>query len=319
MNTATDTIDSVKNLFTNSIQNATSSMNKLSSSVKQTYDSVNGSGLYIGLIFIIVLCLFVALLLYYYITNYVFLHISKIVNETKVPVVCTEKHQYVFEYDKTENGDRRSFTFWIYIHDMNKNRGTYKNVFNVSETKSVDDISKSSPYIFLDQNDNKLYIRFKDKLTRSSPVTKHSELTQASIDGFMKTGITIPYVPLQRWVHIGVVCNANSYKNYMYAYVDGDLVNTISSNEVDKHINSSTIAKDFKNLDLNVSGYLNVGGNNNDADGPGFSGLITKITTYNYELNQKDIYNNYYKGPIDGLLYSLGLAKYGVRSPIYKL
>ena len=52
----------------------------------------------------------------------------------------------------------------------------------------------------------------------------------------MKTGIVIPYIPLQRWVHIAIICNANSYKNYIYAYVDGDLVSTTSNNEKDRYL-----------------------------------------------------------------------------------
>ena len=40
---------------------------------------------------------------------------------------------------------------------------------------------------------------------------------------------------------------------------------------------------------------------------------------FNYDLNDRDIYNNYNEGPIDGFLAKLGLGAYGVRSPIYRI
>jgi hypothetical protein len=243
--------------------------------------------------------------------------------ETKTPVICTEKSRFPFVYDKTGNGDRRSYTFWIYIHDMNKYKGIYKNVFNVSATENNTDINQASPYIFLDNNDNRMYVRFADN--DNTTAIKYSEITDANLGEKLSSGITIPYIPLQRWVHIGIVCNANSYKNYIYAYVDGDLVSSTSTGETDNHIKTDSGLKDsttknLKKLNLNITGFLNIGGNNNDYnEGTGFSGLVSKITTYNYELNQKDIYNDYYKGPIGGFLSKLGLSNYGVRSPIYKI
>ena len=40
---------------------------------------------------------------------------------------------------------------------------------------------------------------------------------------------------------------------------------------------------------------------------------------YNYDLNDRDIYNDYNEGPIDNLLAKLGLGAYGIRSPVYKI
>ena len=289
----------------------------LSSSVQSGYNSLfEGSSLYIGLIVVVIVCVLIAYLLYYLITTRVFLQSMLMAKETKSPVVCTEKQRYKFIYDKTGNGERRSFTFWIYIHDMNKYKGMYKNVFNITATEKNIDLTKTSPFVFLDKDNNRMYVRFGSSLPE--PSINYSQLTETGINEFMKQGIVIPYIPLQRWVHIGIVCNSNSYKNYIYAYVDGDLVNSTSTNEEDTYLGN--VKKDLRNLDLNVNGFLNIGGNNNDfAEGPGFSGLVSKITTFNYELNQKDIFNDYYKGPIGGFLAKIGLSNYGVRNPIYKI
>jgi len=302
-------LDSLKNTFS-------STASTLTSTVKENYNSLFNSGyIYFGLIAVVIVCVLLAYLLYYLITTRLFLQVKVVAEETKTPVVCNEKRKIKFTYDKTGNGERRTFSFWIYLHDMNKYKGMYKNVFNVNETEDIVNINKPSPFIFLDKSNNRLYIRFSKK--GSTAEFKYSYLDQ-SLSEFMRQGIVIPYVPLQRWVHIAVVCNANSYKNYIYAYVDGDLVNSTSTNEKDSVLEGSI--KDLRDLNLNVQGFLNIGGSPNDfAEGPGFSGLISKVTTYNYELNQKDIYDDYSSGPIGGILSRLGLSNYGVRSPIYKI
>lgn len=301
-------LDSLKNTLS-------STSSTLTSKVKENYDSLFNSGyLYFGLIAVVIVCVLLAYLLYYLITTRLFLQVKVVAEETKTPVVSNEKRKIKFTYDKTGNGERRTFSFWIYLHDMNKYKGMYKNVFNVNETEEVVNINKPSPYIFLDKNNNRLYIRFSKK--GSTAEFKYSQLDGSLVE-FMRQGIVIPYVPLQRWVHIAIVCNANSYKNYIYAYIDGDLVNSTSTGEKDSVLDG---VKDLRDLNLNVQGFLNIGGSPNDfAEGPGFSGLISKVTTYNYELNQKDIYDDYSSGPIGGILSRLGLSNYGVRSPIYKI
>jgi hypothetical protein len=159
----------------------------------------------------------------------------------------------------------------------------------------------------------------------------------------MQSGISIDYVPIQRWVHVAVVCNSNTFKTTLYAYVDGELVKTVSHNETFKLVGyenkyddrepgncntTETICyknDDYKtklnNLNLNMTGYLYVGNSRDYSKGigPGFYGLLSSFTSYNYELNQQDIYSIYNDGPITGFFAKLGLGSYGVRSPVYKL
>jgi hypothetical protein len=84
---------------------------------------------------------------------------------------------------------------------------------------------------------------------------------------------------------------------------------------------NASIKTDYSNIDLNTSGFLYTGNTEgyDGAVGAGFSGLISKFTSFNYELNQTDIYNDYNAGPIDGILAKLGLGLYGIRNPIYKI
>jgi hypothetical protein len=322
----TNPFESIKEIFssgTNTIRKTTSS---ITSSIDPSYaDYFNNNSLYIGLLIVIIICVIIAYYLYTLITTKLFLNVKDVANETNVPVICTEQRKINFTFEKTGNGERRSYTFWIYIHDMNKYNNNYKNVFSIRGNDKTQDLNAASPYIFLDSTQNRMYVRFGKTSININQQKLYGDISTGNLHEIMKQGIVIPYVPLQRWVHIAIVCNANSYKNYIYAYVDGDLVNTTSHGEYDRYIttcgsDNKCATKDLRDLDLNVNGLLTIGGIANDlAEGPGFSGLVSKITTFNYELNQKDIYDEYYNGPIGNLLAKVGLGMYGVRSPIYKL
>lgn len=288
------------------------------SQISNYYQNVsNNSGLYIGLFIAIIFTTIVAILLYSYIGSQLFSKKKQIVSSTKIPILGTKSSKFTAEFAKTANGSRRSFSFWIYINDMAKYKGLYKNVLALSNNGNDFNPNTSSPHIFLDKDNNSLYIRFNTKSNNKSelcPTLNNIE----DIQTYMKSGIYIKYIPLQRWVNIAIVCNTDSFNTSLYTYIDGDLVSTVS-NETKYKINSIDITANLLDIDLNLSGYLYVGSDNISKCGPGFSGLLTNFTSYNYELNQQDIFDIYNKGPIDGLLARLGLSAYGIRSPIYKL
>lgn len=131
----------------------------------------------------------------------------------------------------------------------------------------------------------------------------------------MQQGIVIPYIPLQRWVHVAIVVNENSNGGTIVAYVDGDISKIVTTGEIRENGTSLVL----RNLELDKMGDLYVGGSYDSLFGIGFSGLISKVTLYNYDLNDKDIYKDYNEGPLSGFLSSLGLSNYGLRSPIYKI
>lgn len=305
--------------FTEAVNSGNNVITNTTGSLKEQYgDYFKNNYIYIGLIAVVGFCFLVGWFLYRIITTKLFLHIKEIAEDTKVPIIGTEKKTFKFEYEPTGNGERRSYTFWIYIHDMNKYQNNYKRVLCMSKNEGETVYDKCSPYVFLDTTQNRMYVRFGSKA--STATNTYGYITESSLDSVMTTGITVPYIPLQRWVHVALVCNANSYKNYIYAYVDGDLVNTTSTNEIDRYIKNSALPKDLTKMDLNISNVLTVGGSPSDlVNGNGFSGLISKFTTFNYELNQKDIFDDYYSGPIGGFMAKLGLGMYGLRSPVYKL
>ncbi len=296
-------------------------MNSTSQITDYYQNMSNNSTLYIGLFVVIIFTIIIAILLYSYIGSQLFSKSSQIINDTKIPVLGTKSSKFTAELAKTANGSRRSFTFWIYINDMSKYKGQYKNVVALSNNGNEFNPNTSSPHIFLDTNNNSLYVRFNTKGNKETNLCP-SLSSDTNIKEYMKTGIFIKYVPLQRWVNVAIVCNSDSFNTSIYSYIDGDLVSTVT-NESKYNIGNDKynieVISDLTNIDLNLSGYLYVGSDSAGKCGPGFSGLLTNFTSYNYELNQQDIYNVYNKGPIDGLLARMGLSAYGIRSPIYKL
>ena len=279
------------------------------------FGDMNKSTIAFGLIFLIIICLFIAYGLYYFISYSIFNQSRIIIEGTKVPILCNQFNKFsITSFNKTGNGKRRSYTFWIYIHDLNKFSGSYKHVFHIGDTG---DIRRSSPFVFLDSQENKMYVRFSaihdDTFTESYPSVQN--LDPSELSSFMQQGIEIPYIPIQRWVHIAIVVNENANGGSIAAYVDGDISKIVNTGEILP--NGSQLK--IRDLDLDKMGDLYVGGGFDSTSGPGFSGLLSKISTYNYDLNNKDVYADYNQGPLDGFLASMGLANYGLRSPIYKI
>lgn len=267
-----------------------------------------------GLLFVILLSIFVSYGLYFVISASIFNQSRIIVEGTKVPVLCNVYNKFeITSFNKSGNGKRRSYTFWIYINDMNTYNGSYKHVWHIGSTSSI---KTASPFVFLDAYQNKMYFRFAslsgDTFEDSASV---QNLTSTQLITFMQQGIEIPYIPMQRWVHIAVVVNENANGGTVVAYVDGDISKIVSTGEPNENGGSIKV----NNLDLDKMGDLHVGGTFEGSIGPGFSGLISKVALFNYDLNDKDIYNDYNKGPLSGFLSSLGLASYGLRNPIYKI
>lgn len=133
-------------------------------------------------------------------------------------------------------------------------------------------------------------------------------------------GVIIDYVPLQRWVHIAIVVNETIDKGLITTYVDGEVVDSISSKDRVTLSTGTTIPVNFTGLNITKTGDVYTGGDVNDEDlQQGFPGIIGKINVSNFDMNGKEVYNMYIKGPIDNLASKIGLPAYAVRSPIYKI
>ena len=267
------------------------------------------------IIFLVLITIIVGYFLYYIITDNILYQQKIEVSGTEVPIICNELSEFKINRNLTNsNGIKRSYGFWIYINDINKYNGNFRHIAHVGDKH--ENIKNASPYIFLDNYSNKIHFRFAPKddalsnTQRLNPVKTPDELLTYD-NNTKKCGITIKYVPIQRWVHIVVVISdANS--GVVYTYIDGEL-SDVEDNKTNRLI--------LHELNFENTGNLYVGGSalNSVVETMGFSGLMSKFTLYNYDLNKNDIYKEYNKGPLNGLLTSMGIGSYGLRNPIYKL
>ena len=331
-NTATNLVKNTASTVTNTIKNSVQNMGNKPETI-------------IGLVIVIIFAGIVAWLMYRFVTKTVFNQSKLVASGTKIPVLCNKLNKFSLDYKlPSGNGLKRTYTFWIYIKDMAHQY--FKNVLYIGNETQLKD---RSPQIFLDKQKNKLFIRFskkqdfynKDQYQDSIEWGENGggasidEFFQSGAEGvlgpytskfkdYMKQGVCIEYVPIQRWVHIGIVINdyGTSTGGSIATYVDGDLVGIAGHGETIRGLGEDLdgVHKyDITNLDLDKNENLVVGGEHDPDTTPGFAGLLCKFTMFNYDLNDRDIHNNYNEGPIDNFMAKLGLGAYGVRSPIYKM
>jgi uncharacterized protein YxeA len=270
------------------------------------------------IIFLVLITIIVGYFLYYIITDNILYQQKIEVSGTEVPIICNELSEFKISRNLTNsNGIKRSYGFWIYINDINKYSGNFRHIAHVGDKHEK--IQNASPYIFLDKTTNQIHIRFapKDDTTITSGdklniITDVNRLLKYD-NTTKRCGITIKYVPIQRWVHVVVVISdVNS--GVVYTYIDGELSDVEDNKNFDNKLH-------LHELNFENTGNLYVGGSalNSVVDTMGFSGLMSKFTLYNYDLNKNDIYKEYNKGPLNGLLTSMGIGSYGLRNPVYKL
>jgi hypothetical protein len=363
-------MESVKNSVTSMFSNSnpasststptpdtlSSSSAAASASATGSQSPVTGSRIaYLALIAAIVAlaCFVIAYVLYRLINKKTKSKAGYLLPESKVPILGTELSKLDgSKIPGSGNGVRRTIMFWIYIHDVDKFKGSMiRNVFYRGDRThggKMDPIAHS-PSVWLDGELNKLHIRFaKNNETQTEQKYRYidSATTYSVADDqpaektrfdLATHGITIDYIPIQRWVHVAVVVNEEVNGGVMYAYLDGELVKSEQSGSVTDSFKmiqldasgnpvanarpiTKTIQRNYSNLNLDGVGDVYVGGSPAESNiGPGFSGLVSGIQFFNYDLNVSDIYNIYVQGPIDNLAAKLGLPAYGVRSPVYRI
>lgn len=294
------------NTFSSAKDIATETTNKvgeeLSAAYEKTNEMLSNPSVLYGLIAVVIIAIICIIVIYYFIANSVFNKKYTIVEKTKFPIKGMVKSKIPIEnFPVSGNGLKRTYTFWIYIQDLSNASGAYKHIFSIGD----DNIKTNSPIIFIDSQ-NKLYIRFPNSADPTPPDVGDVLTSKA----YTNT-VCFDYIPLQRWVHIGIVITDNYQGPLVSLYMDSQLVKNITNNTTYEATANNYI---LQNFNLDKTGQLIVGGDPSSING--FNGLLSKVTIHNYDLNSRDINQIYNEGPIDGLLASIG---YGVRTPIYKL
>lgn len=297
----------------------------------------------------------VGLIIYWLIRNNLINRRTYLLQESKIPIIGTAVQQLDgTSIPNSGNGKRQTISFWIYIYNPEYSPGAIKHVLHRGQKS--DGPLTSGPYIYLDETANKLHVIY--TTVNQADILKNgnddyndivqtggsSSKTFLSNNGKLALaeavhGVTVDYIPVQRWVHVAIVTNESVNGGSFTVYVDGELVKTKNINTQNNPIKldgtimpqpgaSSTFTPrpdpivprlNISSVDLDHKGDVFVGGSTSDEIGIGFSGMVSKIRFSNYDLNAQDVYSEYLNGPIDSLLAKMGLAAYGVRSPIYKI
>ena len=341
-------------------------MNSAASSLKNVFgkfDSKRAMSIALTTLAVLAVSAIVVVSLWYLMKKGAVKTTSHLLTESKMPLMGSEyKKLSGAEIPRAYNGKRMTISFWVYIHDVDRYKGIYRHLWHRGD-KSV---GGASPLVFLDKSSNRMHIRFekhtgstKDMsmavpfdrtintriLDRASGATSAAnfEGTVDNLDHALELdlathGITIDYVPIQRWVHVAIVVNEEINGGMMYAYLDGELVKQeVSGRKVSKEtivkgkytsdavgtnkavLTTVTKIRQYQDLNLDKPGDVYTGGSTVEDVGPGFSGLVSNIFFANHDLNAADIYKIYEAGPVDNLAAKLGLPAYGVRSPVYRM
>lgn len=300
------------------------------------------------LVFGTAIALLTAFILYRLINNTVNNQLSYLLPDTKVPILTTEEHSFPADaVPNSGNGKRLSLSFWIYVYDIQKGNGVRRHILHRGNETDTDLTGGASPYIYLDPYTNKLYITFAPndatKLYNNTIAggsdysnkfigTSANATPQEQINYLNAVrGTTIDYLPLQRWVHVTVVINEDATTfGTITTYVDGQLVKSVSQANPNPAVNLNQLtangtplnpAPQFSIADVNldIKGNVYTGGATGSPVGIGFSGMVSMIKFFNYDLNSNDVYSEYRKGPIDNLLSKVGLPAYKLQSPLVRV
>jgi len=291
-------VEGVKNIASDTASKVTE---EASAAIEKATEMLSNPSVLYGLIAVIVIAVICVAVVYYFIANAVFNKKSIIIEKTKFPIKGNVKSVVMIEnFPSSGNGLKRTYTFWVYVNDVNNAGGKPKHIFSIGNDSSGAEITDKSPVVVL--KDSKLHICF--PTTDTDVTNAPTNVDQIGTTVKPNNTVSFDYLPMQRWVHIAVVISDDYQGSTVSLYMDAQLASSTTDGK-------DTILKGFK---LDTTGSLIVGGDNSATYG--FNGLLSKVGIHNYDLNSRDIYNIYSEGPIDGLLASLG---YGVRAPLYKL
>lgn len=205
------------------------------------------------------------------------------------------------------NGQEFSYTFWIILNSNYDSTSDYKLIMQRGNTNTSTFSSNTNPIIFLDKNVNSMYICISTTQVKNQKIP--TDILATNQQGQYTSGYLISkidYVPLQRWVFIGIVIKDTT----LYVFMDGDLYSATTVYNV-----FSTNTNSVRPIIKGTNGDLTIGDKVNTT--PGY---VSNSKFFNYGLTQKEMQSNYNQGPSKtSLLAMFGLKNYGVRSPIYEI
>lgn len=193
-------------------------------------------------------------------------------NKSSIPIYRSKN-----EYD----GIEFTYTFWIYVNDLNYNENTdFKHVFHKGSISS----NKSEKGIYYPNNAPGVYLytgkkNLSENLIDNYPIL--GMLIRMNIyhdsndeNNYMKyyDDIHVDGIPIKKWV--GVVIRLTG-QNIVDVYINGTLTK--------RHKLSNIVKQNYDNI------YINLGG--------GFAGNLSNLKYYNYAIGTYEIYKITSNGP----------------------
>lgn len=196
------------------------------------------------------------------------------------------------------NGKEYAYSFWIYI-DAEQIEQTANNKFVLGRLSNNTNLSIGSPIFILDKTLNKMHVYVKK--TGDIPV-EFDKIHET----YPESTLTIPYVPLQRWINIILVVD----NNFVQLFMDGELrqVKDLST-FVTVGSQSNIVASPVGNVAIGSSGGV-----------PSFKGFISKVQVFNYAVSIDHAKIIYQVGPLNkSVLSNIGIPVYGIQNPFYRI
>ncbi|PNH00910.1 hypothetical protein TSOC_013243 [Tetrabaena socialis] len=207
----------------------------------------------------------------------------------------------------TVNGQEFSASFWLYLVDFQPTKDGPQLIF--MRGTDTTDLGGANPIVALDGQTNRLYVSAR---TSAAKITNPSTFYDPATSNYLTT--TIDYFPLQRWVNVVMVVKDDS----MSLYLNGSLYTVANVSDLVSTTGPKALTRN-RPVFAACTGSLVVGAT-------GVTGVrdprayIAQFRFFNYALTIKDITAIYSSGPSStSLLARLGLAGYGLRTPIYRV
>jgi len=208
------------------------------------------------------------------------------------------------------NGQEFSYTFWLILSSGYDSTSDYKMIMLRGNSVTTAGLysSNANPIILLDKSTNKMYICIATSAVSGTSHSASSILSRDPVTNQFNSGYmisAIDYVPLQRWVYIGVVIQDTT----LYVFIDGDLYSATTVYDVVGGVGG------IRPVIKGTNGNVAIGDKINTT--PGY---ISKTQFFNYALTQTEMQSQYAAGPTPSSMLSIfGLNNYGVRSPVYQI
>lgn len=197
------------------------------------------------------------------------------------------------------NGKEYAYSFWMYV-DAEQLDQTSANKFVLGRIESSTNLTSGTPIFYMDRSLNKLHVYVKKMGDSVRGINDLAHMYPESV-------LTIPYVPLQRWVNVILVVD----NNFLQLFMDGELrqVKDLSQYEHTSSQFPSVIASPVGNIMIGSSNGI-----------PSFKGFISKVQVFNYAITIDHAKIIYKAGPLHkSILSAIGIPMIGIQNPFYRI